>query len=57
MPRNVHRRSRKSGLPPGSLVHIGEKKRERTRITIIDYDEINFEVKEAETAEECFPFK
>ncbi len=57
MARHVHRRSRKSGLPPGSLIHIGEKKAERTKITIIDYDEKNFEVKEAKAVEECFPFK
>jgi magnesium transporter len=57
MPRNAHKRSRKSGLPPGSLIHIGEKKTERTRITIIDYDERGFQEKEARTVEECFPFK
>ncbi len=57
MPRSAHRRSRKSGLPPGSLIHIGERKRERTRITIIDYDEKNYEEKEAGAVEECFPFK
>ncbi|MGQ9672469.1 MAG: magnesium/cobalt transporter CorA [Candidatus Aminicenantales bacterium] len=57
MPRPIHRRSRKTGLPPGSLIHIGERKTERTRIAIIDYDEKNFEEKEAKTVEECFPFK
>ena len=57
MPRNAHRRSRKSGLPPGSLIHIGERKTERTKITIMDYDERSFQEKEARTVEECFPFK
>lgn len=57
MPRPTHRRSRKTGLPPGSLIHIGERKTERTRIAIIDYDEKNFEEKKAKTVEECFPFK
>lgn len=57
MAMNTHKRSRKAGLPPGSLVHIGEKKAERTKITIIDYDEQNFQEKEARTIEECFPFK
>jgi len=57
MPRNMHRRSRKSGLPPGSLIHIGERKREQTRISIIDYDEKSIEEKEVKTVEECFPFK
>jgi len=57
MPKNSQRRSRKAGLPPGSLVHIGEKKAERTKITVIDYDEKAFEEKTAETVEGCFPFK
>jgi magnesium transporter len=57
MAKNTQRRSRKAGLPPGSLVHIGEKKTERTKITIIDYDEQNFQEKEAKTVEECFAFK
>ena len=45
------------GLPPGTLVHVGEKKAERVRITIVDYDESHFLEKEAKTVEECFPFK
>jgi magnesium transporter len=57
MPRLVKRRSVKGGLPPGTLVHIGERKTEKTRITIIDYDETQFEEKQAKRIEECFPFK
>ncbi|NJD52534.1 MAG: magnesium/cobalt transporter CorA [Candidatus Methanoperedens sp.] len=51
------KRSVKTGLPPGSLIHIGEKKSEHVRIRILDYDENQFEEKEARTIEECFPFK
>jgi magnesium transporter len=57
MPRLIKRISRKAGLPPGSLVHIGKKKAEKTRITLIDYDEGQFQEKEVKTIEECFPFK
>jgi magnesium transporter len=57
MAKTVQRRSRKAGLPPGSLIHVGEKKTERAKITIIDYDEQNFQEKEAKAVEECFPFK
>ncbi len=57
MPKFIKKRSKKVGLPPGTLVHIGEKKTEKVRITIIDYDEANFEEKEIKTVEECFPFK
>ena len=45
------------GLPPGALVHIGEKKTEKARITIIDYDEARFQEKDVETIEECLPLK
>ena len=47
----------KVGLPPGTLVHVGEKKVEETRITVIDYDPKNVEEREAEKVEDCFPFK
>jgi magnesium transporter len=57
MNRLIKKRSEKAGLPPGTLVHIGEKKTEKAKITIIDYDETQFEEKEAKTIEECFPFK
>jgi magnesium transporter len=45
------------GLPPGTLVHIGEKKVEEVKITIIEYDQANFEEKEVENVEECLPLK
>ena len=51
------KKSKKGGLPPGTLVHVGEKKTEKVRISIIDYDEAHLQEKEAETIEECFPFK
>lgn len=57
MPRNIKSRSKTIGLPPGTLVHIGEKKTEKVRITIIDYNEEQFQEKEIKNIEECFPFK
>lgn len=57
MPKLVIKRSKKVGLPPGTPVHVGEKKIGRVRIKIIDYDEAQFQEKEAKTVEECFPFK
>jgi len=48
---------RKVGLPPGTLVQVEEKKAEKAKISLIDYDEAQFQEKEAETVEECFPFK
>jgi magnesium transporter len=55
--RFIKKRSKKAGLPPGTLVHIGEKKVERAKITIIDYDEAQFKEEEIERVEECFPFR
>jgi len=57
MPRLIKERSKKVGLPPGTLVHIGEKKRERTTITILDYDEQHLQEQEIKTVDECLPFK
>jgi len=55
--RRIKKHSRKAGLPPGTLVHIGEKKTEQIRITLIDYNEQNIQEKVVESVEECFPFK
>jgi magnesium transporter len=49
--------SRKAGMPPGTLVHIGEKKTERIRIHVVDYDEDNFEERELSSIKECVPYK
>jgi magnesium transporter len=51
------KRSRKAGLPPGTLVHIGEKKVEKAKISLIDYDETQFQERQVKTIEECVPFK
>ena len=57
IPKPFRKRSEKRGLPPGTLVHIGERKAEKVRITTTDYDETQFQEKEVETIEECFPIK
>ncbi len=51
------KRSGKTGRESGSLVHVGERKVESARITIIDYDAEKFLEKEAGTPEECFEFR
>ncbi|GAB4345182.1 MAG: magnesium/cobalt transporter CorA [Candidatus Abyssubacteria bacterium] len=57
MPKLIKKRIKKIGAPPGTLVHIGTKKEERPRITVIDYDESTFEEKQVDRVEECFVFK
>jgi magnesium transporter len=49
--------SKKAGLSPGTLIHEGDKKAEKAKITIIDYDATQFQEKVVETIEECFPLK
>jgi len=53
----VRKRSGKAWMPPGSLVHVGDQRAASTSLSIIDYNENRYEVKTAQTAEECFPFK
>jgi magnesium transporter len=57
MPELMKKRSRKAGLPPGTLIHIGERKTEEVKITIMNYDETQLQEEEAKTFDECFPYK
>jgi len=57
MARLIKKRSKKAGLPPGTLIHIGDKKEGDLKITIIDYDETHFEEKVVNTIEECIVFR
>ncbi|MBU1164378.1 magnesium/cobalt transporter CorA [Patescibacteria group bacterium] len=51
------KRSKKAGLSPGTMVHIGHKKIDKARISIIDYSQKKLEEKQVKNIEECFPFK
>ncbi len=54
MPKFIKERSKKAGLPPGTLVHIGDKKSENTVITVVDYDARScFEKKAGSPEEAC----
>ncbi len=57
MAKPVKRHSNTAGLPPGTLVHVGEKKTEEVQITYLDYDELNFQEKQVSDISECFQFK
>ena len=56
-PKLIKRQSKTAGLPPGTLVHVGERKTEEVRITFMDYDERDFQEKQVSNIEDCFPFK
>ncbi len=54
MERYVKKRSRKSGLPPGTLVHIGAKPDGKALISFMNYDEFHLDEREVQNVEECF---
>jgi len=57
MPRFIKKTSKKAGLSPGTLVHIGEKKAETTKFSLINYDQKQLQEKELATIDESFPYK
>ena len=42
MRRLIRKGSEKAGLPPGTLIYTGERKAEKVKIRILDYDEAEF---------------
>lgn len=58
MGRFLKRRSKKEGLPPGTMVHIGDKTDTKLKITLLDYDENNnFNEKVINDVDECAMLK
>jgi magnesium transporter len=57
MVEKVKKRSVKTGLPPGTLVHIGTNHVGESRIRILDYDEQGVREKKEALLEECVPFR
>jgi magnesium transporter len=53
----VKKTSKKIGMAPGTLVHVGEKKVERTRITLLDYNEDQIAERELDSIEACRQYK
>jgi len=49
--------SKKLGLPPGTLVYVGEEKFEPPKITTIDYDENSVSEREVDDIEACVSFE
>ncbi|SEM15815.1 magnesium transporter [Syntrophus gentianae] len=56
MPRTKKTRSAKVGLPPGSLVHVGEKLSEKSKISLIHYDELSLQEMEIQQISGCASF-
>jgi magnesium transporter len=51
------RRGSKTGLAPGTLVHVGEKKAEKVEIRVLAYNSEKLIERKLETVEECLEFK
>lgn len=49
--------SKTAGLPPGTPIHIGEKKAEAVKITVINYDKDHIDTFVVQAVEECFAYK
>lgn len=52
----IKNRSQKTGLPPGTLVHIGEKSEREIRVRVLDYGRDQCQEKEIKGLQECFYF-
>jgi magnesium transporter len=46
--------SKKVGLAPGTVIHVGDTKVSKPKITLISYDKDTFEEKAVESIEDCF---
>ena len=57
MSKLMKKRSIKAGLPPGSLVFIGDKRVGEAKVHVIDYDENHIQEKTLKKIDECFVFK
>ncbi len=55
--RVMKRRAKKAGLPPGSLVYLGDKPNATTKIQLFDYLDGHLTEREVMHPDECAPFK
>jgi len=55
-PKRKKKASSKIGLPPGSIVYLGEKKVDKVTIKVTEYDEAGAETYEIKSVEEIDPF-
>jgi magnesium transporter len=53
MSRLLKKRSKKAGLAPGTLIHIGTPRPESTKLELIEYDKDHLERRQLPSLEEC----
>ena len=51
------KRTKKAGLPSGTLVYTGEKRDEQVKIHLINFDEASFQESELDSVDACIPYK
>ena len=57
MARTRRRTSKKAALSPGTLVHVGEKKTDKAKISVVDYTEASCDIKDVQTLDEILPLR
>jgi magnesium transporter len=57
MTKSLNNASEKSGLPPGSLIHVGDIHESVTRMSVIDYSKENIEEQEIESVDDILKYK
>ncbi len=57
MKERLSRSSKKAGLPPGTLVYVGDKAQKKVRITLIDYTEEDLNESKIKRIEDCFTYR
>jgi len=55
MPKSLKKMAKKAGMPPGSLVYLGDKEHLPAKITIIYYRDDEFVQNEYESFDQCLP--
>jgi magnesium transporter len=57
MRKEMKRRVKKAGLPPGSLVYTGDRPAGAATITVMHYDDAGFHEATARSVDECVPYR
>ena len=47
----------KTGLPPGALIHVGDRRAEKVRIRVMDYTATEYHEEEIQKIDECFKYR
>jgi len=56
MPDSLSNISEKAGMPPGSLVHVGNTLEEESRISVIDYNKEKIREQQVQSIDQALEF-